>query len=290
MAFTIAEILRSSAAQLAATLNLDADTARLEARILLCRTMNVSRAYLMGHGEEVLASDTRAAYQKLLNRRLGGEPIAYIVGEREFFSLPLTVNPAVLIPRPETEVLVEQALAHMLDAQPYRVLDLGTGSGAVALAIASQRPKACVLGVDCSGEALAVACENATRLAIGNIEFREGHWFGPIPERDFDIIVSNPPYIAANDPHLTRGDVRFEPVSALVSGSDGLDDIRAIIRDAPGHMKAGAWLLLEHGYDQAETVRDILRASARFEAIASYTDLSGTQRVTGGRLLTGDRR
>ncbi len=219
--------------------------------------------------------------QPLLARRLSGEPIAYIVGRREFFGLEFITTPAVLIPRPETELLVELALARIPQNQPCKVLDLGTGSGAIAISIAKNRPLATVTAVDQSLAALAVARENAARLEVPNLRLLHSNWFSALEDEVFDLIVSNPPYVEAADPHLLQGDVRFEPLSALASGADGLDDIRRIAAAALQHLKPGGWLLFEHGYNQGEGCREILRQQG-FSAVETIRDLAGLERVSLG--------
>jgi release factor glutamine methyltransferase len=275
-------VLVEDAARLAAALPLSADTARIEVQILLQRVLSVSRAHLVAHPERVLSDTEEAAYQHFLQRRLGGEPVAYILGEREFFDLNLQVTPATLIPRPDTELLVELALERLPEQESY-VLDMGTGSGAIALVIASRRTDAEVWACDISPAALAVAWANAQRLEINNIKWVDSDWFSAFEGQRFDLIVSNPPYIAAGDCHLAQGDVRFEPVSALVAGADGLDDIRSIIAQAGAHLEKDGWLLLEHGYDQAAQVRALLQA-AGFSAVFSAHDLAGIERCSGGQL------
>lgn len=270
------------AARLVAALPLSADTARIEVQMLLQRVLGVARSHLIAHSERVLSDAEEAAYQQLLQRRLGGEPVAYILGEREFFDLNLQVTPATLIPRPDTELLVELALERLPEQESY-VLDMGTGSGAIALVIASRRTDAEVWACDLSPAALAVAQANAQRLAINNVKWVESDWFSAFEQQRFDLIVSNPPYIAAGDCHLAQGDVRFEPLSALISGADGLDDIRAIIAQAGAHLEKDGWLLLEHGYDQAKRVRTLLHA-AGFSAVFSAHDLAGIERCSGGQL------
>lgn len=271
---------------LAAALALDAGEARIEVQMLLQKVLQQNRAYLLAHAERELNEAEQNEYAWLLQRRLHGEPIAYILGEREFFGLNFRVTPATLIPRPDTELLVELALSRMPQAgqgDALRVLDLGTGSGAIALAIAYACPQAEVVASDASAEALAVARQNAVNLGIGNVRFVQGAWFAVAGERRFYLIVSNPPYIPAGDPHLARGDVRFEPASALASGADGLDDIRHIISGAGMHLLPGGWLLLEHGYDQASRVRALLQ-QAGYASVFSERDLAGNERVSGGQL------
>lgn len=281
----IRERLAQDVAALRDSLNLPQDEARSEVQTLLQTVLNVNRAYLLAHPERVLTEQERSRYQTALQRRVQGEPLAYIMGEREFFGLNFKVTPVTLIPRADTELLVELALAGI--ASPgCRVLDLGTGSGAIALSIAHSRPDAEVTAVDASAAALAVAQENAQRLGIENVGFVLGDWFSALAGRCFDLIVSNPPYIAENDRHLAQGDLRFEPAGALASGADGLDDIRRIISEAGTYLTPGGWLMLEHGYDQAAQVRALLRA-AGYENIQSDNDLSGIERVSRGRLVRG---
>jgi len=251
--------------------------APIDARVLLRATLAVDDAYLIAHAGDALGEAHEARYHALLARRAAGEPVAYIIGEREFYAHGFKVTPAVLIPRPETELLVELALQR--DAR--QVLDLGTGSGCVAISIALARAAARVVAVDQSAAALAVARANAARLDARNVEFLGGNWFDAVPARRFDLIVSNPPYVAAGDPHLAQGDLRFEPPSALTAGADGLDDIRTIVAGAGAHLCAGGWLLFEHGYDQAPRCRELL-TRAGFAAVQSWRDLAGIERVSGG--------
>ena len=256
-------------------------TARLDAELLLAAVLGKSRSYLRTWPEHEPGVEQLAAFAALLERRRAGEPVAYILGHQGFWSLDLEVAPHTLIPRPDTELLVETAL-QLAPATPQRVLDLGTGSGAIALALASERGGWQVTGVDRIAEAVALAERNRQRLKLNNAEFRQSSWFDGLAGERFDLILSNPPYIAADDRHLGEGDVRFEPLSALVAGVDGLDDIRQIIAQAPRHLQAGGWLLLEHGYDQAEAVRELL-AAAGFTAVDSRRDLGGHQRISLGR-------
>ncbi|HET6492139.1 MAG TPA: peptide chain release factor N(5)-glutamine methyltransferase [Burkholderiales bacterium] len=255
--------------------------AALDARVLLCHVTQRDAAYLIAHAEESLDPQRAGAFDTLVARRAAGEPIAYITGTREFFGLDFHVTPAVLIPRPETELLVELALARIAPNEESQVLDLGTGSGCVASSIARHRPHARVTAVDCSTEALSLARENAQALGIRNIVFATGEWFGPVPGQRFDLIVANPPYVAEDDPHLALGDLRFEPRIALVAGADGLDAIRAIVAGAERHLEPRGWLLLEHGYDQGAGCRALLQA-AGFRDIRSWRDLAGHERVSGG--------
>lgn len=256
-------------------------TARLDAELLLAAALGKSRSYLRTWPEHEPSAEQLAAFASMLERRGGGEPVAYILGHQGFWSLDLEVAPHTLIPRPDTELLVETAL-QLAPATPLRALDLGTGTGAIALALASERGGWKVTGVDRIAEAVELAERNRQRLKLSNAEFRLSSWFDALAGERFDLIVSNPPYIAAADRHLAEGDVRFEPMSALVAGADGLDDIRQIIREAPQHLQAGGWLLLEHGYDQAEAVHALLGATG-FAAVESRRDLGGHQRISLGQ-------
>lgn len=280
---TVQARLAKARQQLADVLDLPVDEVRLEAQILLRHVLgDVSRAWLMAHGEQALTSAQAEHFQALLRRRLRGEPVAYILGKREFYGLEFAVTPDVLIPRPDTETLVEAALRCIPENESCRVLDLGTGSGAIAITIAEHRPLARLTATDCSESALKVACVNAGKLSPGNVRLLHSDWFSALTSQVFDVIVSNPPYIAAADPHLNQGDLRFEPSDALVSGKDGLDDIRAIVAQAPAHLASGGWLLLEHGYDQAVRVAGLLE-DAGFEDVSHAADLAGIARVTLGR-------
>lgn len=257
--------------------------------MLLQAVLKVPRAYLLAHPERELNEAEQSTCQALLHRRLAGEPMAHILGEREFFGLNLKVTPATLIPRPETELLVELALQKLSQHPGMRVLDLGTGTGAIALAIAHTRPDVEVVAVDASASALEVARENARRLGTGNVSFEQSDWFSALGGNRFDLIVSNPPYIAASDEHLSQGDVRFEPMTALVSGVDGLDDIRRIVIRAKDFLRPEGWLLLEHGYDQAPRVREILLQND-YVSIFSARDLAGIERVSGAavKIISND--
>lgn len=259
-----------------------AGLAPIDAQVLLAFVLGRNRAWLIAHGNDVLDTADAGTFAALARRRRDGEPVAYLTGQREFFGLSLAVDSSVLIPRPETETLVECALRKLAPQQPSRVLDLGTGTGAIALAIAHERPHARVVAVDRSEAALAIARENARRLAL-TVEFVHGDWFYAVPAGDpYDLIASNPPYVAAGDPHLDEGDVRFEPVAALVAGTDGLDALRTIIAAAGSHLSRGGWLVVEHGHDQATAVRDLL-ARAGFSDLERHRDLSGIPRVAAGR-------
>lgn len=270
---TIAELLEKSR-----ELQQVSDSARLDVELLLARSLNKPRSYLYAYPEYALSDAECAAFEALFARRQQGEPMAYISGEREFRNLLLQVTPDVLIPRPETELLVECAIA-VLPPQG-RVLDLGTGSGAIALAIADERPDARVTAVDQSQEALNVAKTNAGRLGL-NVRFLHGNWFSAVAGERFDVVVSNPPYIDVSDPHLQQGDVRAEPRSALVAADHGLADLFAIMDAACGHLASGGQLLMEHGYTQAEAVADRLRALG-YHDVVTHTDAAGHDRVTAG--------
>ncbi|MDP4028098.1 MAG: peptide chain release factor N(5)-glutamine methyltransferase [Gallionella sp.] len=311
MPHTIQSLLTQDKPALEAALGLYAGSARIEVQCLLQAVLQVNRAYLLTHPEQTLDARQQVHYATLFERRLRGEPIAYLLGEREFYGLTFRVTPATLIPRADTELLVELALQRIPKPSPqpspctrrghprrerqqscshwrdgrgslFRVLDLGTGSGAIALSIAHAQPDVEVTAVDASPDALEVARENARRLNIGNVRLLQSDWFAALAGERFDLIVSNPPYIADGDAHLAQGDLRFEPRAALASGTDGLDDIRRIVADAKQHLDAGGWLLFEHGYDQAGRARELL-AAAGYAEVFSARDLAGIERVSGGR-------
>ena len=256
----------------------------LEARILIGHALQWTRVQLVTRSQDALNDSQINAIETLFSRRLAGEPIAYLVGVREFYGLDFEVSPAVLIPRPETELLVELATAHL--PRQGKVLDLGTGSGAIAVSVAHLRPDAQVTATDISADALDIAQRNAKRHGT-NIQFLLSDWYEQAEHQFagnfFDLIISNPPYIAAGDPHLSEGDLRFEPVTALTDRADGLQAIEKIITGAPAHLKAGGWLLIEHGYDQSEAVRTLLQQQGWSEA-QSWRDLAGIERVSGARL------
>ena len=322
---TIKTLLLLAASQLKAQ-GIEAETAKLEAQLLLQHLINVNRAWLIAHENDALQANIHAAYRALINRRINGEPIAYILGVREFYGLNLKVTPATLIPRPDTETLVDAALAKIdlslapspqpsptrgegditaedgagFSPSPQRgrgvgerggvagsgditILDLGTGTGAIALAIAKHRSQVIVTATDASQAALNVAIENAENLQIANVKFILSDWLINLKGKKFDLIVSNPPYIEVADAHLKQGDLRFEPTSALASGTDGLDAIRTIINQAPQHLNTHGYLLLEHGYNQAESVASLLK-QAEFSEIETLKDLGGINRVTLGKL------
>ena len=256
-------------------------SARLDAEVLLCHVLGRPRAWLFAHGDDPVTEAERKAFLALLERRAAGEPVAYLVGSREFWSLPFEVTPDVLIPRPETELLVGAALERIPTDRPARVADLGAGSGAVAVAIAHERPRCEVHSTELDEAALAVARRNGERLVAGRVAFLRGSWLEPLNGR-FDVIVSNPPYVAEGDPHLSEGDCRYEPAGALTPGGDGLSAIRTIAAEALAYLETGGWLLLEHGYDQGEAVRGILSGNG-YRQIETLQDLAGIDRLTIGR-------
>lgn len=261
------------------------ETPVLDAELLLARVLGKSREYLYTWPERCLSEAQWLAFHRHCQRRAKGHPIAYLLGEREFWKMTLKVDSRVLIPRPDTELLVELVLK-LLPLESARVADLGTGSGAIALALALERPQWQVTATDISAEALAVAKENARALGLSKVDFRGGSWCEPLGRERFDLIVSNPPYIEENDPHLQQGDVRFEPALALVAQEEGLADLREIAQRAPGHLQSGGWLLLEHGYRQGAAVRRILNSEG-YRHVQSYGDLAGHERVSVGQ--TGER-
>lgn len=313
----VKDVLLYASNQVAHANQLNQHTAKLEAQLLLQHVLQVDRAWLIAHEYDELPTNHYLLFEPLLNRRLNGESTAYILGNREFFGLKLKVSADTLIPRPDTETLVEAALAKVPPsatsplssfpqkrdsrlrgndevnaenvpkvsalAQKIRVLDLGTGSGAIALAIAKHRPNVKLTAVDASQAALNIAIENAQALDITNVEFVLSNWFGTLNNQQFDVIVSNPPYIEDDDIHLSQGDLRFEPLSALASGKDGLDDIRRITHSAPNYLKPNGWLMFEHGYNQAQNVAEMM-AENGFSQISHIKDLAGILRVTMGQL------
>jgi release factor glutamine methyltransferase len=272
--------VNSIGAQLAAA-QLPGDSAALDAQILLAELLQVSRTYLATWPERELTPVQVAHYQRWLARRRSGEPVAYIVGHQGFWSLQLACAPSTLIPRPETELVVEQALELALEPTAA-VLDLGCGTGAIALALASERQRWQIVAVERDAAAVQLAERNRRHCATGCVQVVQSDWFAALGERRFDLIVSNPPYIEAGDNHLAEGDVAFEPRSALVAGADGLADLRHIIRCAPQHLQRGGWLLVEHGYNQAAAVAGLFEA-AGFAAVSGRRDLNGVPRTTIGR-------
>ena len=254
-----------------------------EARLLLLHVLQKEAAWLFAHDSDAVDSADARRFGEMVIRRAAGEPVAYLTGHRGFWTLDLAVSPATLIPRPETELLVELALARLPDdGRPLRIADLGTGTGAIALSLASERPQAVVVATDLLGPPLAVAVGNAQRNGITNVTFRRGSWYTVLGRERFDVIASNPPYIRRDDEHLEQGDVRFEPPIALSSGEDGLDAIRILAAGAADHLVPGGWILIEHGWHQGQEVRDLLSAGG-LEAVETVADLEGRDRVSLGR-------
>ncbi|MGL6290141.1 MAG: peptide chain release factor N(5)-glutamine methyltransferase [Silanimonas sp.] len=283
MVLTIAAALRAAASRLPPFAGIDAGEARAEAETLLAYALGVGRSWLFAHADDALPAEAAARFDALVVARAAGTPVAHLIGRRGFWRFDLEVSPATLIPRPETERLVELALERLATDRPLRLLDLGTGTGAIALALAAERPRATVVAVERSAAAAAVARRNASTVGLAaRVDVRDGAWFAPVAGERFDLIASNPPYIEDNDPHLAAGDLRFEPRSALASGADGLDDLRAIASAAPAHLAPGGWLLLEHGWRQGEAVRTLLRAVG-FDAVQTARDLEDRERVSLGR-------
>lgn len=277
----LADRLRSASTRLRQALDLDPREARLEAQILTALALGVDRAWLIAHDRDALSLDQSNAIEQLIARRERGEPVAYILGEKEFYGRLFKVTPDVLIPRPETELLVEAALERLPKARSARILDLGTGSGCIAITLAKERPDCEVLAVDVSLPALAIARENAKRLDAPNVSLFASDWYARLDTMNFDMIISNPPYIAAGDPHLGLGGLPHEPRQALASGLVGLDAILAIVAGTRDHLLPGGWLILEHGYDQADACGQLLM-QAGLEQIFTLVDLGGQTRVTGG--------
>lgn len=261
-------------------------TDRIEARVLLREVLRQPDVWLLAHDDELLTAEQAQQYVALVVRRVAGEPVAYITGRREFYGREFVVSPSVLIPRPETELLVELALQRLPAGAPARVLDLGAGSGCIGITIAAERPQAQVTLVDASEAALEIVRANAAQWAAANTRLLHSDWYSAIADERYDLIVSNPPYVAEGDAHLQQGDLRFEPRTALASGVDGLNDLQRIIAQAPQHLRAGGWLLLEHGFDQAVACAWLLEA-AGFQDHFNAHDLAGVPRVSGGRAVDG---
>lgn len=259
------------------------EEATREAELMLCRATGLTRTQLRTHPEKDVSATQQAQLSAWIQRRLQGEPLAYILGDAEFYGLTLSVTSDTLIPRQDTELLVDAALELIPERAPWTVLDMGTGSGAIAIAIAHNRPIAQVTALDASKAALAVAQDNACGLRLPSIRFIHSDWFSALGQQRFDVIISNPPYIAQNDPHLQATSLPYEPMSALTSGVDGLDDIRLLVQQAPKHLNSDGWLLLEHGYDQGAAVRHLMQ-SAGFRAIATHRDYGNNDRITLGQL------
>jgi release factor glutamine methyltransferase len=275
---SVGTALKNAIAALAAS----SPTPRLDAEVLVMHACGIGRSELITRHDVALNDEQQNKLEGLLARRQRGEPVAYITGTREFWSMELDVSPATLIPRPETELLVEKALEHIPRDAAWTIADLGTGCGAIALAIAKERLRCRMVATDNSPAALQVARYNAKKFGLTNIEFHEGDWFAALADATFDMILSNPPYIRAGDPHLKQGDVRFEPATALVAGTEGFDAIRHIARHAREFLKPDGWLLFEHGWDQAEAIGDYLRQQG-YRDIVCHTDLTGHARVAGAR-------
>lgn len=277
-----AELLLRDAPGLMQTLSLDVAAARLEVRVLLGHVLGVDRTWLIAHERDPLQPEAIARYEELLGRRLEGEPIAYILGEKEFYGRMFKVTPDVLIPRPETELLVELAMTPCRARASSKILDLGTGSGCIAITLALECPSAQVTAVEESSPALEIARQNAAKSGV-DIEFVRSRWFESLGDRQFDIIVANPPYVAPGDPHLLQGDVGHEPVGALVAGNKGLADIQEIVAQSRQHLRPGGALLLEHGYDQAGVVRELLIKTG-YAQPETWRDLAGIERATGAKM------
>lgn len=280
---SVASTLSGAAAQIVQCLKLDKSIARLEARVIAAHAWNVSASWLIAHDTDALTSQQHEHFHMLLERRLSGEPIAYITGKREFYGRVFHVMPAVLIPRPETELLVEMVLEQIPLHQPMDILELGTGSGCIAISLALERPHAQITATDKYEEVLEVAKLNARNLGADQITFLKSDWFSALTHRQFDLIVSNPPYVAGDDAHLLRGDVQYEPRTALASGLKGMDDLAHIVSRAPFFMKKQAGIYLEHGYDQTRAVAELLK-QAGFSRIYTAKDLAGNDRVSLGIL------
>ena len=278
-------LITTSSQLLRHALNLDVASARLEAQLLLAHLLDKPRAYLATHPEVSLDAKRACAFHTLISRRAKGEPVAYILGYREFYGLKFMVSPAVLIPRPETELLVDLALQCLPRTGSARVLDLGTGSGAIALSIATHRPQASVTAIDKNMAALEIAAQNKHRLGIQNVRLLYSDWFSELEGQQFDLIVANPPYVGIQDPHLDKGDVRFEPPIALSSGYDGLSAIREIVKNSAVHLSSRASFFIEHGYDQACAVQQLLHERG-FRNIQAYADPAGIKRVSGAQSVS----
>ena len=273
--------IREALEQASAKLHHASESPRLDAELLLSHRLGRTRTELRTWPEHSLSIEQHTQFLKLVDRRLAGEPIAYLIGTRDFWDMKLRVSPDTLIPRPETETLVEQALAIIPADAQWQIADLGTGSGAIALAIARERPSCEIVATDISPAALAIARDNAAHLQVENIRFVQGRWLEPLAGKHFEMIVSNPPYVHPEDPHLQQGDLRFEPPSALASGPDGLSDIRSIATQARAHLRPPGWLLLEHGFDQGDTVPAILKELG-YQQIRTLQDLAENDRVSLG--------
>lgn len=275
---SIAQAIKQASQSLTET----SDSARLDVEVILCHVLNCAATHLLAWPEKILEQEQTLLFNQLIEQRRTGTPVAYITGSKEFWSLDFKVTPATLIPRPDTETLVEFVLNMFSDKKNLRLIDLGTGSGAIAIAIASERPNWEIIATDISVEALAIAGDNARRHKIKNIRFIESNWFERLEQQRFDLIISNPPYIAEHDEHLSQGDVRFEPLSALTSGETGMDDIQHITAQSKKHLNSNGWLAFEHGYDQKQAVSDCFNHYA-FQEITQLTDLSGQARISASK-------
>ncbi len=283
MTATQGVIVDSDSLRLVKSLRLAKREAMSEIQLLLGFAQSISRASVVAFPERLVELDNFGKYHTLLQRRLEGEPIAYIFGQKEFYGIDFSVDSSVLIPRPETELLVERALERIPKDVEIRILDLGTGSGNIALTLARQRPSSRVTAIDNSTAALETAIRNAQHLNSKNVTFLQSDWFDAIPKEVFNVIVANPPYVANGDPHLQSGDVRFEPKSALLGGRDGIEELHQIVMDSPDHLVRGGWLLIEHGYNQAN-LSQIELVQAGFAKITTHTDLGGNPRITEGQI------
>jgi release factor glutamine methyltransferase len=278
---SVRSVLDRDAPRLMQALGVNWTAARLEIRILLESVLKVDRAWLIAHEDQSIQPESMQRYKGLLSRRLRGEPMAYILGQREFYGRLFKVGAEVLIPRPETEILVDLAKARLPEGKVSDVLDLGTGSGCIAITLALESPASNVMGVDASQSSLTLARENAATLGV-RVEWQKGNWYSALHGKRFDLIVSNPPYIAERDIHLELGDVRFEPRSALSSGPQGLNDLKVIIEESQAHLKPGGWLVLEHGYDQGPVVMELMK-KRDFQQVEIHKDYAGNDRVTIGK-------
>lgn len=277
--------IRDTLREITQQLQTSSDSARLDAELLLLHVLKKNRSYLFTYPEKILTTAQQEQLGSLIQQRLQGHPIAHLTGTRDFWTLTLKVTPDTLIPRPETELLIETVLELFPNQnEALNILDLGTGTGAIALALAYEYRNAMITACDVSSTALEIARENAQLNQLPHVNFAQSSWFDAIPNQTFDLIVSNPPYIPVSDPHLSQGDVRFEPLSALASGQDGLDDIRHIVEYAPTYLKANGWLLIEHGYDQGKSV-PLLLTEAHFQQVQCKKDLSQNDRITLGQYI-----
>lgn len=278
MANSVTALLDQAYQQLAAV----SDSALLDAEVLLCHCLHKNRSFIRAWPEHQLTDQQAAEFLALIAQRQQGVPVAYLTGEREFWSRSFKVNPDVLIPRPDSELLIELSLDLLPTTQASKIIDLGTGSGILGITLAAERPRSKVIACDLSPTALRTAQDNAQQLQIDNVRFLASNWFSAITDRDFDLVISNPPYIDQHDPHLQQGDVRFEPDSALISAENGLQDIRLLADQARQHLKPGGYLLIEHGYDQQTAVQALFKRF-NYQQITTHPDYAGNPRVTSGQ-------